>query len=48
MQAQGAKAVFQFYPETPDQMETVTAFAMKAGFTGGIVIDFPNSTRARK
>lgn len=47
-QAQGARAVFQFYPETPDQMELVTTFAMKAGFTGGIVIDFPNSTRARK
>lgn len=46
--ARGARAVFQFYPETPDQMEMVTQMAMKAGFGGGLVVDFPNSTRAKK
>lgn len=29
-------------------MQLVVTYAMKAGFTGGIVIDFPNSTRAKK
>eukprot|EP00039_Didymoeca_costata_P006689 m.92454 g.92454 ORF g.92454 m.92454 type:complete len:282 (-) comp13351_c0_seq1:82-927(-) len=46
--AQGSRAVFQFYPETPEQMQLVTSQAMKAGFSGGIVIDYPNSTRAKK
>jgi len=29
-------------------MELVTQMAMKAGFGGGLVVDFPNSTRAKK
>lgn len=29
-------------------MELVTAQAMKAGFYGGIVVDYPNSTKAKK
>ncbi|KNC75886.1 hypothetical protein SARC_11597 [Sphaeroforma arctica JP610] len=44
----GARAVFQFYPETPQQMELITQCAMKAGFTGGAVVDYPNSTKAKK
>uniref|UniRef100_A0A915PUC1 18S rRNA (guanine-N(7))-methyltransferase n=1 Tax=Setaria digitata TaxID=48799 RepID=A0A915PUC1_9BILA len=44
----GARAVFQFYPETVSQSELITAQATKAGFTGGLVIDFPNSTKAKK
>eukprot|EP01134_Creolimax_fragrantissima_P007421 CFRG7421T1 len=44
----GARAVFQFYPETPQQMELITQSAMKAGFTGGAVVDYPNSTKAKK
>ena len=43
-----ARAVFQFYPENADQIEMVTSQAMKAGFYGGIVVDFPNSTKAKK
>ncbi|KAJ9582127.1 hypothetical protein L9F63_003522 [Diploptera punctata] len=43
-----ARAVFQFYPENNDQMELVTAQAMKAGFFGGVVVDYPNSTKAKK
>eukprot|EP00043_Microstomoeca_roanoka_P006955 m.67425 g.67425 ORF g.67425 m.67425 type:complete len:281 (-) comp13632_c0_seq2:63-905(-) len=46
--AHGARAVFQFYPDSPDQMQLITQQAMKCGFTGGIVIDYPNSTRAKK
>ncbi|EGD83075.1 methyltransferase WBSCR22 [Salpingoeca rosetta] len=47
--AHGARAVFQFYPDSPEQqMQLVTQQAMKCGFTGGIVIDYPNSTRAKK
>jgi hypothetical protein len=44
----GAKAVIQLYPETPQQMELITSCAMRAGFTGGLVVDFPNSTKAKK
>jgi len=46
--SRGARAIFQFYPENPDQMELITASAMKCGFTGGLVVDFPNSTKAKK
>ena len=43
-----ARAVFQFYPENSDQIELVTTQATKAGFYGGVVVDFPNSTKAKK
>jgi 18S rRNA (guanine1575-N7)-methyltransferase len=46
--SRSARAVFQFYPENSEQMELVTAQAMKAGFYGGVVVDFPNSTKAKK
>lgn len=29
-------------------MELVTAQAMKAGFYGGVVVDYPNSSKAKK
>eukprot|EP00762_Andalucia_godoyi_P008603 ANDGO_04604.mRNA.1 putative 18S rRNA (guanine-N(7))-methyltransferase len=44
----GTRAVFQWYPENTKQMEMVTAAAMKCGFTGGMIIDYPHSTRAKK
>lgn len=44
----GTRAVFQWYPENTRQMEMVTAAAMKCGFTGGMVVDYPHSTRAKK
>ncbi|KPP76659.1 Williams-Beuren syndrome chromosomal region 22 protein-like [Scleropages formosus] len=44
----GARAVFQIYPENSEQLELITAQAMKAGFTGGMVVDYPNSTKAKK
>lgn len=46
--SRGARAVFQFYPETSGQIDLILACAMKAGFTGGLVIDYPHSTRAKK
>ncbi|KAL5017072.1 hypothetical protein ScPMuIL_006661 [Solemya velum] len=46
--SRGARAIFQLYPENSAQLELITHQAMKAGFTGGLVIDFPNSTKAKK
>jgi 18S rRNA (guanine1575-N7)-methyltransferase len=46
--ARGARAVFQFYPENPQQMELITSSAMKCGFGGGLVVDYPHSTKAKK
>ena len=43
-----SRAVFQFYPSSDDQIQLITSSAQKAGFGGGIVVDFPNSNKARK
>ncbi|CAG0919501.1 unnamed protein product [Notodromas monacha] len=47
-QARGARAVFQFYPENSAQIELITAQSMKAGFSGGLVVDYPHSSKAKK
>ncbi|KAJ8676791.1 hypothetical protein QAD02_012578 [Eretmocerus hayati] len=44
----GARAVFQFYPENEDQISIITESAMQAGFSGGTVVDYPNSKKAKK
>ncbi|RZB71702.1 18S rRNA (guanine-N(7))-methyltransferase RID2 isoform B [Glycine soja] len=44
----GARAVFQVYPENIDQRELILNAAMHAGFAGGIVVDFPHSSKKRK
>ncbi|KAF1315802.1 Methyltransferase wbscr22, partial [Globisporangium splendens] len=44
----GSRAVLQLYPETPEQMEEISGCAMRCGFSGGLVIDFPNSSKAKK
>lgn len=44
----GGKAVLQFYPSGADQAELITNQAMRSGFTGGVIVDYPNSTRAKK
>ncbi|CAH8531948.1 unnamed protein product [Schistosoma guineensis] len=44
----GARAVLQFYPESIVQADLLQNEATRAGFTGGLVIDYPNSTRAKK
>ncbi|XP_033353286.1 probable 18S rRNA (guanine-N(7))-methyltransferase [Bombus vosnesenskii] len=46
--SRSARAVFQFYPENSEQIELITTQATKAGFYGGVIIDFPNSTKAKK
>ncbi|XP_012064349.1 PREDICTED: probable 18S rRNA (guanine-N(7))-methyltransferase [Atta cephalotes] len=46
--SRNARAVLQFYPENSEQIELITAQATKAGFFGGVVVDFPNSTKAKK
>lgn len=38
----------QIYPENSAQAEMIVGAAMKVGFSGGLVIDFPHSTRAKK
>ena len=40
--------MFQFYPENSQQIEMITSQSMKAGFTGGLVVDYPHSTKAKK
>jgi 18S rRNA (guanine1575-N7)-methyltransferase len=44
----GARCAFQFYPSNPEQVEMITNAAMKNGFTGGIIVDYPNSKKAKK
>jgi 18S rRNA (guanine1575-N7)-methyltransferase len=44
----GARAVLQIYPENPQQLELISTAALRTGFTGGVVVDFPNSTKAKK
>lgn len=46
--ARGARAVLQVYPENAAQAEMMVAAAMKVGFSGGLVVDYPHSTRAKK
>ncbi|TBU32453.1 S-adenosyl-L-methionine-dependent methyltransferase [Dichomitus squalens] len=43
-----SRAVLQFYPTSDDQIQIITSIAQKAGFGGGIVVDYPNSKKARK
>uniref|UniRef100_A0A6B2LCY1 Methyltransferase type 11 domain-containing protein n=1 Tax=Arcella intermedia TaxID=1963864 RepID=A0A6B2LCY1_9EUKA len=44
----GGRAVFQFYPENSQQIELLTSAALRSGFTGGLLVDYPNSTKAKK
>lgn len=46
--ARGARAVLQAYPQNADQMDLLVSTAFKAGFGGGWLVDYPNSTRAKK
>ena len=43
-----ARAVMQFYPENPEQAVLIVQAASKVGFAGGLVIDYPNSSKAKK
>lgn len=44
----GARAVFQFYPENTQQVELLSSAALRAGFSGGLLVDYPNSAKAKK
>lgn len=46
--SKNGRAVLQIYPKDAHQIEMLTQPAMSAGFTGGLVVDYPNSTRAKK
>jgi len=43
-----SRAIFQFYPSSDDQIALITSIAQRAGFGGGIVVDYPNSKKAKK
>lgn len=44
----GGRAVLQFYPETAEQAVLISECAAKVGFAGGVVVDYPNSAKAKK
>jgi len=44
----GARAALQFYPADPEQAIMVAQAATRAGFAGGLVVDYPNSAKAKK
>jgi len=44
----GSKAALQFYPENPEQAVLIAQCASAVGFMGGLVVDFPNSSKAKK
>ena len=44
----GARAALQIYPESPEQLDLISQTAAACGFGGGLVVDFPNSTKAKK
>ncbi|KAI8137360.1 S-adenosyl-L-methionine-dependent methyltransferase [Fennellomyces sp. T-0311] len=44
----GARAIFQFYPENDDQIQLLIDVATRCGFEGGLLIDYPNSKKAKK
>lgn len=43
-----SRAVLQFYPESDDQVHLALTSAQRAGFGGGLVVDYPNSRKAKK
>lgn len=48
MLKKSARAVLQFYPETAEQAVLISECATAVGFGGGIVVDYPNSAKAKK
>jgi len=44
----GARCCFQFYPDNPQQLDLITTAALENGFTGGLVVDYPHSAKAKK
>lgn len=48
LRAYYTRAVLQFYPETSEQAVIIAQAASKVGFAGGVVVDYPNSSKAKK
>ncbi|KAK4564900.1 hypothetical protein RGQ29_006807 [Quercus rubra] len=46
--ARGGRAVLQVYPENIQQRELILRSAMHVGFSGGVVVDYPHSSKKRK
>lgn len=46
--SKGSRAVLQIYPKNTEQASMITNAAMRVGFSGGLVVDFPHSTKAKK
>ncbi len=46
--SRGSRAVFQFYPESDDQVKFIMQFATRAGFGGGLVVDYPKLEKGQK
>ena len=44
----GARCAFQFYPANSEQINLITKAALENGFTGGVVVDYPHSTKKKK
>ena len=44
----GARAALQFYPSGEAQIGMILEQARVAGFSGGLLVDYPHSTRAKK
>ncbi|KAK2197927.1 bifunctional 18S rRNA (guanine(1575)-N(7))-methyltransferase Bud23-like/S-adenosyl-L-methionine-dependent methyltransferase superfamily/Methyltransferase type 11 [Babesia duncani] len=44
----GARAALQFYPENAQQIDMIISAAHKCSFGGGLVVDFPDSVKAKK
>ncbi|GJJ12627.1 hypothetical protein Clacol_006870 [Clathrus columnatus] len=43
-----SRAVLQFYPSSDSQITMCSTIARRAGFGGGVIVDYPNSKKARK
>lgn len=41
--SRGSRAVFQFYPESDEQVTFIMGFATRAGFGGGLCVDYVRS-----
>jgi 18S rRNA (guanine1575-N7)-methyltransferase len=42
------RACFQIYPKNTEQLEMIAEQAKRAGFHTGLMIDNPDSTKAKK
>ena len=43
-----SKAILQFYPENQTQLNFIMSMAKKAGFNGGLIVDYPENIKNTK